>query len=211
MATIKPLNDGIKTELRILPGNAVNGIFRIRAPHYLALFSEEKEGHLTNAGFILQQMDLYLSAIGVGSCWLALAKPSKEYLKSSELKYVINLAFGRPSEPLHRTGSEDFNRLPLDRIRDAKGVDDLLESARLAPSASNSQRWFFTGGGGRVNVYVAKATLLNRWNLLDAGIAISHIWIAANHRGKRIEAVMEQEATRNPPHGKLYVATLKVS
>jgi nitroreductase len=81
MATIKPLNDGIKTELRILPGNAVNGIFRIRAPHYLALFSEEKEGHLTNAGFILQQMDLYLSAIGVGSCWLALAKPSKEYLK----------------------------------------------------------------------------------------------------------------------------------
>jgi hypothetical protein len=99
----------------------------------------------------------------------------------------------------------------LDRIRDAKGVDDLLESARLAPSASNSQRWFFTGGGGRVNVYVAKATLLNRWNLLDAGIAISHIWIAASHRGKRIEAVMEQEATRNPPHGKLYVATLKVS
>ena len=142
---LKPLIENIKTELKILPANTVNGLFAAKAPHYLAIFSEEKEGYLTNAGYVLQQMDLYLSANGLGSCWLGAAKPSKEFIKGSKLKFIISLAFGRPAEQLHRNGVGEFKRLSLDQIRDARGMDDLLEPARLAPSASNSQRWFFTG------------------------------------------------------------------
>ncbi len=211
MATVKPLYDNIKTELKIIPGNAVHGLFGVKAPHYLAIFSEEKEGYRQNAGFILQQMDLYLSASGVGSCWLGLSKPSKQYINSSKLGFVITLAFGKPSEPLHRTGVEEFKRVPLDRIRDADGMDDLLETARLAPSAANSQTWFFTGGSGRINVYVGHASIVNRLSLVDGGIAICHIWIAAKHQEKNLEVFSDQEAAKNPPRGKIYLATLKVS
>ena len=211
MATVKPLYDNIKTELKILPANSVHGQFGVKAPHYLAIFSEEKESYLQNAGFILQQMDLYLSANSIGSCWLGLSKPSKQYINSSKLSFVITLAFGKPSEQLHRSGVEEFKRVPLERIRDADGMDDLLGPARLAPSAANSQNWFFTGGGGRINVFVGKASIMNRWSLLDGGIAICHIWVATKHQGKNFEVLTDQEAMKNPPRGKIYLATLKVS
>jgi hypothetical protein len=38
-----------------------------KAPHYIAVFSQAKEGYLTNVG-LLQQMDLYFSANSLGSC-----------------------------------------------------------------------------------------------------------------------------------------------
>lgn len=156
-------------------------------------------------------MDLYLSANGLGSCWLGLAKPSKELIKDSKLKFIISLAFGKPAEQLHRTGVGEFKRLPLDKIRDARGMDNLLEPARLAPSASNSQMWFFTGGEGKLNVYVSNSLIFNRLSLIDAGIAICHIMIAAGHLGKQVESLEDQEVARNTPDGRTYVITLRIS
>ena len=208
---IKPLNKDIKTELKILPENTVKGLFAVKAPHYLAIYSEEKEDYLTNAGYMLQQLDLHLSANGLGSCWLGVAKPSKEKSVYSGLKFVITLAFGKPAEKLHRDKVGEFKRLPLDQIRDAVGMDDLLEPARLAPSANNSQRWFFTGGEGKINVYMGNSLLQNRWSLIDAGIAICHIWIAAQHHGKRVEQVKDLEAARRRISGKSYVTSLRIN
>ena len=210
LSHLKPLYEEIKTELKVLPANSVNGFFAAKAPHYLAIFSEEKEGYLTNAGYLLQQMDLYLSANYLGSCWLGAAKPSKELIKDSKLKFVISLAFGRPSEQLHRVSVGEFRRNSLDQISNARGMDDLLEAARLAPSANNSQRWFFTGGEGKLNVYVSNSLILNRVSKIDAGIAICHIWIAAEHSGKQVEFVNDMEATRNVSSGKTYVISLRI-
>jgi nitroreductase len=207
---INPLIKDIKTELKILPENTVKGLFAVKAPHYLAIYSEEKEGYLTNAGFILQQLDLHLSANNLGSCWLGVAKPSKEKLVDQELKFVITLAFGKPAETLHRNNVGEFKRLPLDQIRDAVGMDDILEPARLAPSANNSQRWYFTGGDGKLNVYIGNSLLQNRWSLIDAGIAICHIWIAVQHQGKQIEQVKDLEAARKRINRKSYVTSLRV-
>jgi hypothetical protein len=210
LSQLKPLYEDIKTELKILPANTVKGLFAAKAPHYLAIFSEEKEGYLTNAGYLLQQMDLYLSANGLGCCWLGAAKPSGEFIKGSRLKFVISLAFGRPTEQLQRAGVGEFKRYSLDKISDARGMDDLLEPARLAPSANNSQRWFFTGGEGKLNVYVNNSLILNRVSMIDAGIAICHIWMAAEHGGKRVEFVRDEEAARNGPGGKIYVLSLRI-
>lgn len=207
---IQPLFKEIKTELKILPENTVKGLFAVKAPHYLAIYSEEKEGYLTNAGYMLQQLDLHLSANSLGSCWLGVAKPSKEKTVSSELKFVITLAFGKSAEQLHRNEVREFRRLPLDQIRDAVGMDDLLEPARLAPSANNSQRWFFTGAEEKVNVYIGNSLLQNRWGLIDAGIAICHIWIAALHFGKQVEQVKDLETAKKKINGKSYVTSLRI-
>ena len=50
--------------------------------------------------------------------------------------------------------------------------DPKLESARLAPSAVNSQPWYFTHEGGTIRVYCNQIG-----TRLDAGIAMAHLYV----------------------------------
>ena len=72
---LTPLYDDIKTDIKIISGDDVKLRGMKQAPHYLAIFSENKEGYLTNLGFMLQQMDLLFSASGIGSCWQGIPSP----------------------------------------------------------------------------------------------------------------------------------------
>jgi nitroreductase len=215
-SALKPLYNDIKVEMKFLSQEDVKALlFLAKAPHYLALFSETKDGYLTNAGFILQQMDLFFSANGFGSCWQGMAKPAKEILKKSELEFVIILAFGKPKERLHRESVSEFKRKPLPEITDVKGADELLEPARLAPSAMNRQQWFFTGSAGTIHAYLVKSSFLTAFVLdkmsnVSMGIAICHLWIAAKHFGKEVEFIGDKEAQNNPPSGHDYVVTIKI-
>ncbi|MGA2515340.1 MAG: nitroreductase family protein [Thermodesulfobacteriota bacterium] len=212
---LKPLYDDIKIEMKLLSQKDVKGLFLAKAPHYLAVFSETKDGYLTNVGFMLQQMDLFFSANGMGSCWQGMPKPTKEILNRSKLEFVILLAFGKPKEKLHRESVSEFKRKPLREITDIKGADELLEPARLAPSAMNRQQWFFTGGASAIHAYRAKSSFLTafmfeRMSKISVGIAICHVWIAAKHFGKEVEFISDKEAQKHPPSGHEYVITIKI-
>jgi len=212
---LKPLFDGIKIEMKLLSPPDVKGLFLAKAPHYLAIFSEPKDGYLTNAGFMLQQMDLFFSANGIGSCWQGMPKPTKEILNKSKLEFVILMAFGRPKEKLHRESVSEFKRKPLGEITDTKGADELLEPARLAPSAMNRQQWFFTGNASTIHAYRAKSSfitafMMDRMSKASMGIAICHVWIAAKHFGKEVEFANDKEAQKNPPSGCDYIITIKI-
>lgn len=214
-SALKPLYDHIKIEMKLLSQEDVKGLFLAKAPHYLAVFSENKDGYLVNAGFMLQQMDLFFSGNGIGSCWQGGPKPTKEILNSSKLEFVILLAFGKPKERLHRESVSEFKRKPLGEITDIKGADELLEPARLAPSAMNRQQWFFTGNAGTIHAYRVKSSILtafvfDRTSKVSMGIAICHVWIAAKHYGKEVEFISDQEAQNNPPEGHDYVTTIKI-
>ena len=54
IASLKPLIAGIRTEIRMLRSEEVKGMFKADAPHYLAIYSEEKEGYAANAGFMIR-------------------------------------------------------------------------------------------------------------------------------------------------------------
>jgi nitroreductase len=212
---LKPLYDDIKIEIKLLSQEDVKGLFKAKAPHYLAVFSEAKDGYLTNVGFMLQQMDLFFSANGVGSCWQGMPKPTKEILKRSKFEFVILLAFGKPKERLHRESISEFPRKPLRQITDMKGADQLLEPARLAPSAMNRQQWFFTGSASTIHAYRAKSSfltafMLERMSKISVGIVICHVWIAAKHFGKEVEFMNDKEAQNKPPSGHDYVITIKI-
>jgi len=214
-SALKPLYDDIKIEMKPLSQKDVKGLFLAKAPHYLAVFSETKDGYLTNAGFMLQQMDLFFSANGIGSCWQGMPKPTKEILNSSKLEFVILLAFGKPRERLHRESLSEFRRKPLGEITDIKGADELLEPARLAPSAMNRQQWFFTGNASTIHAYRAKSSfliafMLEKVSKVSMGIAICHLWIAAKHFGKEVEFICDKEAQNNPPAGHDYVITITI-
>ena len=170
---ITPLFPNIRYSIET--AGKTKGLFNIKAPHYLLFGSEKKEGSYENIGFIGQQMDLFLSGSGLGSCWLGIAKPGKK--ESSVLPFVICMAFGKPAEPLHRSLSE-FNRKPLDVI--SEGVDERLEAARLAPSGMNAQNWHFAAENGKIHCYWKKTNsafsfITNKLSRIDLGIALCHI------------------------------------
>lgn len=174
MSNVKPLNEDIKYRYEFLKQNEVSSKMHFKAPYYLAIYSEIKENYMVNAGFIFQQLCLYLQSQGIGSCWLGLGSPKK---KDSE--FVILISFGK-SDDMTRT-LDEFKRNNLSKISDE--VDESLIPAQLAPSAMNSQPWYFKHTVDGFDVYqvkqnIIKRQLLKRWNPIDMGIAISHMYMA---------------------------------
>ncbi len=215
MDNLKPMYSDIKTELKIIGPDDVKRRMMRKAPHYIAVFSEAREGHLTNVGFMVQQMDLFLSANNIGSCWQGIPQPTKEVLKSSDLEFIILMPFGRPAEPLHRDSVSEFKRKHLQKISDVAGAEDLMEAARMAPSAGNGQPWFFTGDESIIHAYSVKPSfirglLVKKYIPIDVGIAIYHLKLAAEHFGKKAEIVFNKPA-ENPPKGYEYVASLRLN
>ena len=180
----------------------VKALFSVKAPHYFVISSETKEGHLENVGFMFQQMDLYLSACGLGSCWLGMTKPAGK--QHSELPFVIALAFGRPTESPHRKIAE-LKRKSLSDI--SSGSDDRIDAARVAPSAVNNQGWFFAAENGSIDVFQKKPLVspLERTGKIDIGIALSHLFVATENAGR--EFVFKKEAGKEKK-GYIYTGTV---
>lgn len=145
-----------------------------------------------NAGFILQQIDLYLSSKNIGSCWLGMAKPSKQVPVHKEgLEFVIMLAFGNASEPVHRVSTSEFKRKSLSAISETAYADDLLEPVRLSPSASNTQPWYFSGQMDEITVSreklnLIKSAIYDKMNQIDIGIALCHLLLTLENQGKQV-------------------------
>jgi len=209
---MKPLYPGIETAYEIT--SDVKGLKPLKAPRYLIIYSEAKDGYLENAGFMFQQMDLFLSSEGLGSCWFGAAKTPAE--SKPGMKYVITLAFGKAEGSPYRELSE-FKRKPLSEI--SSGSDERIEAARLAPSAVNFQNWFFaayhTHSGenaahGKIDVYRKKTILsaerhLGDMSKIDMGIALCHLYLATEHAGR--EFILTKEADKSKS-GYVYVGTV---
>lgn len=178
----KPLYPEISIRTEILGKENIRCILPWIPNQAIVFYSEEKEGYLENAGFIFQQLDLYLQEQGLGTCWLGMGKLDS-YAKSQiedGLEYVIMLSVGYPKEQL-RTDISQFKRKELREIADKE--DARLEPARLAPSSTNSQPWYFTHQDDTIHVYCSKKGLLRHrilgdMNRIDIGIALSHMYVA---------------------------------
>ncbi len=170
----KPLIDGIDYHYEILTPDELNIRTRWSAPYYLALFSEKKDGYLENIGFVFQQVSLFMQSVGIGSCWVGMAS-----LKNKDDEFVIVISFGK-SDKMTRE-RDDFKRKKLSEISDRE--DEKLIPAQLAPSAINSQPWYFKHNSDGFDVYQVKQNILKRqilkkWNPIDVGIALAHMYVS---------------------------------
>ncbi|MGD8114240.1 MAG: nitroreductase family protein [Sphaerochaetaceae bacterium] len=177
-SSMRPLVERIQIDYRFASAGEVKNILPIKAPHYIIISSDPEDLYLPNVGFLFQQMDLFLSSKGLGSCWLGLAKPSKNI--HTEKEFVIILAFGRALGSPYRDMS-DFRRKSLSEICDTS--DERLECARLAPSASNSQPWYFITDQDTFHVYrvetgTLRSMIYKRMNQIDIGIALAHLYLS---------------------------------
>ena len=144
----------IRTKWKILKGSdkRLAGLFLVKAPYYVVLYSEICEDYRKNAGCLMEQLVLYLHTKGIGSCYQGGARVKHEDEK--ELEPVMIMAFGYPAESLERD-REAFKRMELNRFVKVHGnfgkvQRKLLEAARVAPSAMNlahmlvtaEEQWF---------------------------------------------------------------------
>ena len=168
----KPLYPEIKVRMDIVSRDKVKCICPWTTPQLIAIYSEEAEGYLENIGFLFQQMDLYLQTLGLGVCWLGMGRMNPKTAADVEgMKFVIMLAFGHPKGDQLRQDRKGFKRKSMEQITDKP--DPRLEPARLAPSAVNSQPWYFTHEGDTIHVHCSK-----KGSPLDAGIALAHLYVA---------------------------------
>ncbi len=210
--TVEPLIPDINVKFGFFPHEDVKSLMAVKAPHYVGIYSEHKDNYLLNAGYMLQQMDLFLSENNLGSCWLGMAKPSVALPESLDgLSFVIMLAFGKAEEEVHRNSKEEFKRKAIDEITDIPDSTELLEAVRLAPSATNSQNWYFTGEGENIvacrkHTGLIKEPIMARLNTIDMGIALCHLSLSAKNQGKSMKTVFEKSSV---PKGFIYLATIK--
>ena len=169
---MKPLYPEIKVHWDIVPRNQVKCICPWTTPQLITIYSEEADGYLENIGFLFQQMELYLQTLGLGVCWLGMGRMNLRTTTVVEgMKFVIMLAFGHPRGDQLRHDLKGFKRKSAEQIMDKP--DLRLEPARLAPSAVNSQPWYFIHEGDAIHVYCAK-----KGSRLDIGIALAHLYVA---------------------------------
>lgn len=185
----KALYPEIKVRMDIVSRDKVKCICPWTTPQLITIYSEEAPGYLENIGFLFQQMDLYLQTLGLGVCWLGMGKMNPKTTDDVEgMKFVIMLAFGNPKGDPLRHDLKSFRRKSIEQITDK--ADLRLESARLAPSAVNSQPWYFTHEGDTIHVHCSK-----KGTRLDAGIALAHLFVANGETFRFFKAEHVQEVS----------------
>jgi nitroreductase len=189
-----PLNDA-PAALRVIPAKEA-GVSFGKAPCCLCGYAKNEDAARLNAACMLQEASLRLSRLGLGSCWLGMAKPGAGCAEYRGLPFFKLLVFGYPAEALHR-GAEGFNRKPRAEITGIAGEDALTEALRLAPSAMNRQGWFLSRSGNRLRLYMAGNNfllkrLMDPLTIADAGIALCHLVLAARREGRFRSAPREE-------------------
>lgn len=161
----------------------VAGMFHVKAPHYLIISGQGKEGEQENAGFIGQQCMLWLNAHELGSVWLGASKDATAQRDSSD---IIVIAFGKPEGSPYREEAE-FKRKNISEVTNTTD-DDCIKAMHLAPSGMNLQPWYFEKTDDKVLVYrqLLKPPMSFAYKLtkIDMGIALCHYAVACKHFGK---------------------------
>lgn len=200
MSTVKPLIPEINYSYKILTRDEVSLKTRWSAPYYLAIYSDKKENYGLNIGFIFQQLSLYMQSLNIGSCWVGMGS-----VKEKDPEFVILMSFGK-SNDLKRDISK-FKRKSLSKISDIE--DEKLKVAQLAPSAVNSQPWYFKHTDEEYDVFkvkhnIVKRKILGKWNDIDVGIALSHLYVSNK------DTFQFKLKNKSDMKGYIYIGSLKI-
>lgn len=190
-AHITPIMNGIKYEYKIIDNtkleNNLSGVFSIKAPYFFVISSNNNDDDLLNAGYIMEQIALYLTIKGLGSCFIGAKKSRKEELIGLQYEHMVMLAFGK---------SKDNKFLEMKKVNRSKEsnmciykeeVDNnmklLIKAALSAQSSFMYQTWKFVVYENRIHVFCNKdlsfAKGYHELKYFDIGIMLSHIVIAA--------------------------------
>jgi len=182
------------------------------ARYYLAaLVPRDEPRRWEDAGFVLEAVVLHAAGLGLGTCWIGGVFDRKRFgrvlgIRADEQLPAV-VALGRPADKrslrdrLVRWSARGDRRKPVDDLffagrwnspmamEGAGQWAQVLESVRLAPSASNRQPWRIVRLGSDFHFYLARdrtySAMMPLADLqrIDLGIAMCHFQFSAFEAG----------------------------
>lgn len=194
----------IEIKCPLLRKETIRGAGKAEAPYYLVFYSQLAEGYLENAGFILEQIVLYLTLKGIGSCYQGSLRLTAGPEAAAEgMVPVIAVAFGLPAESCVRERGREQRRslssMVICKEEVGDDVREILKAARVAPSAMNRQPWRLVVYHNRIHVFAKKSLpMFGQLQRIDMGIVLCHIVAAAEEQWlepkvQRMDSIAEQK------------------
>lgn len=192
---LQPLDAAIPVEMCIVKRSETSCLW---GEYCLLLYSAEQDGYLANAGYLLEQMDLWFASRDIGACWYGLGKTGEK--QRAGLSFVIMMAFGRCQPEAFRQSMRETKRIPLSRVYTGApepAVESALQAAHYAPSACNSQPWQVICEPGKLTVQQERGLknpllkhLAGYMNRIDMGIFFCFLELALSHEGISFRRVL---------------------
>ena len=178
----------IRTEIRIVPSEKT--ALKRDAEYCILIYSEKKDNYLMNAGYIGEQLDLWLVKHNIGSLWYGLGKPDEQTY--DDLDFVIMFAIRKVNDDtLYRKDMFKATRKSVSEIWSGNGYE-VADIARFAPSACNSQPWYVDCKDGKLTVFrykksgiigILSASAAKYFNRIDIGIYLCILEICLMKNG----------------------------
>ncbi|MBQ7778463.1 MAG: nitroreductase [Oscillibacter sp.] len=185
---LQPLDSDIPVRFRIVKRGETGCLW---GEYCLLLYSEERENYLANAGYLLEQMDLWFASRDIGACWYGMGRADEKKLDG--LSFVIMMAFGRCRADAFRKSMSEAKRKPLSAVYTGgaeSALERALQTAHYAPSACNSQPWSVVCEEGKLTVSQQSGfknplmkNLVGYMNKIDMGIFFCFLELALHHEG----------------------------
>ena len=212
---INGLFGGVETELAIFDNRQNDykmlSILGIKAPYYLVLYSEEKDRAMMNAGYLMEQLSLYMYTRGIGSCFIGNPIIKKKYQYRDKKRMMVVMAFGKPKGSCYRKQAE-AKRLSLDDLcvykeTPRQWMKQLLDAARMAPSSMNSQPWRFVVFDSRIHIFSKKhpSDKLGKWDEVNFGIMLANMMTAAEEMWLDVDLIRLDELSQKNFQNNQYV------
>lgn len=181
------------------------------ASSFITAAVEKKPYGMEQLGYQMEELILYLTGLGLGTCWLAGTFSRSSFSKAlgvgKDELVPVAVPVGIPGEKrslldsLMRSTAGSRKRKAwselffMDNFQSPLGESSAgqyavsLEMVRLAPSASNKQPWRILYSGGNFHFYLKHASFYNRAlgydiQKLDIGIAMLHFEATARETGQ---------------------------
>ena len=187
-ARLVPLCNDIKIAFKIVQRHTTTWKW---GEYAILVYSEKKPNYLANIGYMVQQLEMFLTALDIGTCWCGIGQPKEEDKTYEGMDFAIMLIMEKSEEGQFRKSMHEAKRREADKIKTGEGFDSIAEVARFAPSAVNFQPWLMECEGNKIRVYRKSMRMAKlKWDSIsffqrmDVGIFIFFIEMCLKHEKK---------------------------
>lgn len=185
------------------------------AQYYLAGAAYKSDYSHEKLGYVLEEIVLYCTSLGLGTVWLGGTFSKSQFAKAmnlqqdEELLIVVPIGYEAEKKSLiaslmgnNNQKRKAFGELFFDGNTNTPLTEDsakqyakALEMVRRAPSAVNAQPWRVIKEGDTLHFYTANSKSMH---LIDLGIGLAHFHLTAKEQGLKGEFFKKQPAISCP-------------